>query len=410
MSHANHTTRDASKKPTLRLRVSPTAESILRSGHPWLFAGSVREQNREGDCGELAIVFDRNDCFLAVGLYDPDSPLRLRVLHAGKPTAIDAAWWRARLESTLARRRPLFDATTTGFRWMNGESDGWPGLVLDRYDTALVLKIYTAAWLPRLTEILGLILEALAPERVVLRLSRNIQEQALSKFQRRDGEVLHGTAPDGAVIFLENSVRFEAEVLRGQKTGFFLDQRENRRRVGELARGREVLNAFSFSGGFSLYAARGGATATTDLDISTHALESAKRNFALNQADANTARCRHETVQADTFEWLRGTRRQFGLIVLDPPSLAKRETERDGAIAAYGRLATDGIARLLPGGVLLAASCSAHVTADEFFAAVRQVAQRSKRPFTELTTTGHAPDHAATFLEAQYLKAIYLRF
>ena len=409
MSHTRPDVPDK-PKPTLRLRVSPTAESILRSGHPWLFAGSVREQNREGDCGELAVVFDRNNKFLAVGLYDPDSPLRLRALHAGKPTTIDAAWWRARLESALAKRRPLFDATTTGFRWINGESDGWPGHVLDRYDTTLVLKIYTAAWLPRLSEILGLILEALAPERVVLRLSRNIQEQALSKFQRRDGEMLHAAAPDSPVVFLENSVRFESEVLRGQKTGFFLDQRENRRRVGELARGREVLNGFSFSGGFSLYAARGGATATTDLDISTHALESAKRNFALNQADANTARCRHETVQADTFEWLRGTRREFGLIVLDPPSLAKRETERDGAIAAYGRLATDGIARLLPGGVLLAASCSAHVTADEFFAAVRQVAQRSKRPFTELTTTGHAPDHAATFLEAQYLKAIYLRF
>lgn len=397
-------------KPRLRLRVSPTAESILRSGHPWLFAGSVREQNREGDCGELAVVFDRNDRFLAIGLYDPDSPLRLRVLHAGKPLTLDTAWWRARLESALARRRPLFDTGTTGFRWINGESDGWPGLVLDRYDTTLVLKIYTAAWLPRLAEILSLILEAITPERIVLRLSRNIQEQAEALFQRRDGEILHGTAPEGPVIFLENGLRFEAEVLRGQKTGFFLDQRENRQRVGELAQGREVLNAFSFSGGFSLYAARGGATAAVDLDISAHALGSAKRNFALNQTEAAVARCRHETVQADTFKWLRDTRRQFGLIVLDPPSLAKREGERPGAIAAYGRLATDGIARLLPGGVLVAASCSAHVSAEEFFGTVRQSAQRSKRAFTELTTTGHAPDHAATFPEANYLKALYLRF
>ncbi len=397
-------------KPRLRLRVSPTAESILRSGHPWLFAGSVREQNREGDCGELAVVFDRNDCFLAIGLYDPGSPLRLRVLHAGKPLPLDTAWWRARLESALARRRPLFNTGTTGFRWINGESDGWPGLVLDRYDTTLVLKIYTAAWLPRLAEILSLILEALSPERVVLRLSRNIQEQALTQFQRRDGEILHGAAPESPVIFLENGLRFEAEVLRGQKTGFFLDQRENRQRVGELARGRELLNAFSFSGGFSLYAARGGATATLDLDISAHALESAKRNFALNQANANTALCRHETVQADTFEWLRDTRRQFGLIVLDPPSLAKREEERAGAIAAYGGLVAEGICRLLPGGVLVAASCSAHVSAEEFFGAVRQSAQRSKRAFTELATTGHAPDHAATFPEANYLKALYLRF
>jgi 23S rRNA (cytosine1962-C5)-methyltransferase len=199
--------------------------------------------------------------------------------------------------------------------------------------------------------------------------------------------------------------------LRGQKTGFFLDQRENRLEVEKLASGRDVLNAFSFSGGFSLYAARGGAKSVTDLDISPHALAAAQRNFQLNSANPAVACCRHECIQTDAFEWLAGNdARQFGLIVLDPPSLAKRETERAGAIRAYARLAADGIHRLARDGALVACSCSAHVSADEFFGAVRQAAANSRLRFTEMKTTRHAPDHAATFKEADYLKGIYLKF
>ena len=162
--------------PRLRLRVTAAAESVLRSGHPWLFADSIREQNRAGQAGELAVIYDRKDRFLATGLFDPDSPIRVRLLHVGKPRAIDRDWWSERLTRALEARQGLFDEQTTGFRWINGESDGWPGLVLDRYDRTLVLKLYTAAWLPRLEEIAGLITGRLRPERIVLRLSRNIQE------------------------------------------------------------------------------------------------------------------------------------------------------------------------------------------------------------------------------------------
>src|SRR6266536_2128796 len=144
-------------KTMLRLRVTAAAEVAIRSGHPWLFDKSLREQNREGRLGELAAVYDRKDRFLAIGLFDPDSPLRVRVLHAGNPVTIDEAWWRERLRQAIARRDGLFDERTTGYRWINGESDGWPGLVLDRYDTTLVLKLYTAAWLPRLEEVVDLI-------------------------------------------------------------------------------------------------------------------------------------------------------------------------------------------------------------------------------------------------------------
>jgi 23S rRNA (cytosine1962-C5)-methyltransferase len=395
----------------LRLRVTAAAESILRSGHPWLFAESIREQNREGKLGELAVVFDRNDRFLAVGLYDPESPIRLRVLHTGKPQTINRDWWAARLEQSLARRKDLFDGQTTGFRWINGESDGWPGLVLDRYDRTLVLKLYTAAWLPLGQEIAALINERLQPERIVLRLSRNIRTQAESEFTKTDGEVIHGPPMAEPAVFMETGLRFEADVLRGQKTGFFLDQRENRRRVEALARGRSVLNAFSFTGGFSVYAARGGARAVTDLDLSRHALAGARRNFALNQDNARVAGFPHELAQADAFEWLSGNaKRKFDLIVLDPPSLAKREAERAGAIRAYQRLARLGIEHLERDGILVACSCSAHVTAEEFFGAVRGAAASTGRKFAELETTGQPPDHPAGFKEGDYLKAIFVCF
>ncbi len=383
---------------------------MIRGGHPWLYDASIREQNRPGQPGELAVLFDRSDKFLALGLYDPLSPIRVRVLHCGKPVTADDNWWRARLQTTLARRDGLFDAQTTGHRCISGESDGWPGLVLDRYDTTFVLKLYSAAWLPRVGEVVGWLREALQPERLVLRLSRNIQSLAEKEFNLREGQMLIGDAPQGPVVFLETGIRFEAEVIRGQKTGFFLDQRENRRRVETLAAGRDVLNAFSFSGGFSLYAARGGARSTTDLDISSHALDSARRNFALNAANPHIAACRHECAQADTFDWLAAsTRADFDLVILDPPSLAKREAERAGAIQAYRRLTLLGLPRLRPGGILVAASCSAHVSAPEFHDAVLDALRSSRRKFVELVRTAHAPDHPATFPEAQYLKCLFAR-
>ncbi len=439
-----------SGRASLRLRITAAAESIVRGGHPWVFAQSVRGQNRPGATGELAVIFDRADRFLAVGLFDAQSPIRVRVLHAGKPQKIDTPWWRQRAASAFALRRGLFDPQTTGFRCINGENDGWPGLVLDQYDTTRVLKLYTAAWLPRLDETAALLK---GEGRLVLRLSRNIQKQALDDFGLKDGRILHGAALngphldtatsgfvnslsprsgervrerglsnpsvavsrcaplDGPVIFLENGLRFEADVLRGQKTGFFLDQRENRRNVEALARGRSVLNLFSYSGGFSLYAARGGAAGVCSLDISEHALAAARRNFALNQDQPAVARCRHETLQADAFLWLRRNPEQrFDLIVLDPPSLAKRESQKDDAIAAYAKLIEAGLARLNKNGILVAASCSAHVSADEFFSLARASAQKSGRKFNELRTTRHPADHPATFPEGEYLKCIYLGF
>jgi 23S rRNA (cytosine1962-C5)-methyltransferase len=381
----------------------------VRSGHPWIFSNSIREQNREGAMGELSVVYDRNDRFLALGLFDPESPLRVRVLHKGKPVRVTDDWWRARLTEAIARRVGILDERTTGGRLIHGESDGWPGLVLDQYGDVLVLKLYTAAWISRVPLLGEMLRDTLRPKTIVLRLSRNVRP-AFADGGFSDGQILLGDQIHGPVVFLETGIRFEADVIHGQKTGFFLDQRENRREVEVLARDGDVLNAFSFSGGFSLYAARGGARSVTDLDISAHALASAKKNFALNQADPAIARCRHEAIQADAFEWLGANdEKWFDLIVLDPPSLAKREMERAGALRAYARLAARAIRHLRPGGILVAASCSAHVGAVEFFGVVSAAAANSRRKFEVIKSTRHAPDHPATFAEAEYLKCIYLR-
>jgi len=400
----------AESTPSLKLRVSQKVETILRAGHPWLFSDSIRELSRPGQTGELAIIYDRKDRFLGMGLFDPDGPIRVRMLHVGKPQKVDRAWWQQHLTVALDRRRNLFDSQTNGYRLCNGESDGWPGLVLDRYDSTLVLKIYTTVWLSRLNEIVELIAEQVPHTHLILRLSRNIQDKALPF---TDGQTLRGPTLLEPVVFLESGIRFEIDGVRGQKTGFYLDQRENRRLVESLAHGRRVLNAFSFSGGFSLYAARGGAVSVTDLDISPHALAAADRNFALNLHGPAIAHCRHASVKTDVFDWLNSPTvppRSFDLIILDPPSLARRESERAQAIRAYGRLVHSAIELLAPKGILVACSCSAHVSTPEFLDAVRTAATQSGRPFTELQTTGHAPDHPATFPEANYLKAIYLEF
>jgi len=401
----------APSKQRLKLTLRPTAESIVRSGHPWIYSDSIRTQNREGEAGELAVIYDRRDKFLALGFYDPDSPLRVRVLHVGKAVTLDEAWWKQRLDETISRREGIADAQTNGLRLINGESDGWPGLVLDRYADTLVLKLYAAAWLERLDQLERMFVEGLKPARIVLRLSRNLQDST-GRMQpsREDGEILVGEPLEGVVTFLESGLKFESDVLKGQKTGFFLDQRENRRWVESFARGADVLNAFSFTGAFSLYAARGGARSVTDLDISQHALDAARRNRSLNLSDPGIAACEFRTIRDDAFAWLDcAVPGQFDLVIVDPPSLAKRESERAGAIRAYERLNIHALQLLRPGGTLLAASCSAHVSAEELFGAVRGAVRLSGRRFEELGTRFHAPDHLATFPEANYLKAIAFR-
>jgi 23S rRNA (cytosine1962-C5)-methyltransferase len=218
-----------------------------------------------------------------------------------------------------------------------------------------------------------------------------------------------GEPPSEPIHFTENGLAFAADVVQGQKTGFFLDQRDNRARVRGLAAGKRVLNVFAYTGGFSVYAAAGGAREVVSLDVSAPALAHAARNFALNQALPAVAACQHSTWAADAFEALAGLAAQppFDLVVVDPPALAKQAAETQPALRAYERLTRLSLAALAPGGTLVIASCSSRVSAVAFFAAVQRAARAAGRPLVEFDRTGHAIDHPVRFPEGAYLKCVY---
>lgn len=391
-------------KPRLRISLFPRAETAVRAGHPWVYADSIKSQNREGETGEFAVIYDRRDRFFAIGLFEAESPIRIRILHCGAPSNINRQWWIDKVQQAFHKRKNhILNASTNGARLINGESEGFPGIVADFYAGTLVVKVYSASWLVHWEEIESVFREVFQPNTLILRLSRNITELA-DKLGYREG--FRGEQGEEKVIFLENGIQFEAEVLKGQKTGFFLDQRENRARLEELSKGRNVLNVFSFTGGFSLYAARGGARSVTDVDLSCHALESAKRNFFMNSNLSATA---YHSVQADAFRWLEETGERYDIIITDPPSLAKRESERAGAVRAYKRLNFAAIRALEPNGILLAASCSAHVNQAEFYSSIAEVLRVNGKLYRELWRSGHAQDHPARFPEAEYLKAICIQ-
>lgn len=396
----------------LALRVTRDAQRALRAGHPWLYDRSITSQSASGAPGDLAVIFDDHRRFLAVGLYDPASPLRVRVLQHDQPAPIDAAFLAQRLAAAAQRRAPLLAASppTDGYRLVYGEGDGLPGLVIDRYDRILVIKLYSAAWIPWLHALLPALAEQQPAQWVVLRLSRTVQAQPHALLGLADGVTLAGAPPPEPWTFNENGLRFEVDVLRGQKTGFFLDQRDNRARVETLAAGRSTLNVFAYTGGFSLYAARGGAPAVTSLDLSAPALAAAVRNFSLNRHLPAVAAAQHDIIVADAFAGLKqlaAAGQRFGLVVVDPPAFAKQQSEIPAALRAYERLARLAAGVVQPRGQLVMASCSSRVSAPEFYAAVRRGAAAAGRTFHEFDHTEHPLDHPSPFPEGAYLKCLY---
>ena len=422
----------------LALRLRAPGERAVREGHPWVYEGSVRSVDASGPppaAGDVGVVFDRKGRFLAAGLYDPDDAVRLRILASGTPTRVGQALVAQRLEHALRQRIPLSQAengesgdgrVTDGFRVVNGEGDGLPGVVLDRYGDTAVLKLYSAAWLPRLRELVPAVVDVLAPTSLLALVSRRVAAHPLCPSELRIGALLHGPDPGPALPFRENGVRLEAHPLEGHKTGFYLDQRDNRGRVEEEARrlagergSLRALNVFSYSGGFSLYAARGGLAgvqASSDggvevvsVDAAGPALRQAERHFALNEVEVGEAV--HRTVEGDAFQVMDRMARdggRFHLIILDPPSFAMRKEQRDGALAAYGRLTRAALPLLEPGGTLVQASCSSRVESEAFYRVVRRRVLESGRRWENESRWGHALDHPIGPPEGEYLKCLFM--
>ena len=393
----------------IAIKVKSSVEKIIRKGHPWLFENGITKVSKEGKAGDLAIIFDnKKNKFLAIGLYDPFSPIRVKVLQANKSANINEAWFENKIQSAYDKRLPLLQTKTNSYRLIYGENDGLPSLIADVYDDVLVMKIYSLIWLPFLEILQPILLKISQCKTLVLRLSRNVQQQKAELNGLHDGQVLHGILENETIIFTEHGLKFQANVIKGHKTGYFLDHRHNRKKVGELAKGKRVLDVFSYAGGFSVHALAGGAKEVISLDISKQALALSEENAALN-----SHRGQHKTMAIDAFEGLEQLRRQgkkFDLVIIDPPSFAKKDAEKQRALHSYGRLAKLGVQLVAKNGILLLASCSSRVTADEFFETVLPIVQNTKRPFHIIEKTFHDIDHPISFREGAYLKSIYLQF
>ncbi len=400
----------------IALRVSAPAERAIRHGHPWIFDQAITEQSHTGAPGDLAVIFDQKRRFIAIGLYDPTSSIRVRILQRNQPATIDAAWFQTKLVAATRLRKPLTEQptefVTDGYRLVHGENDGLPGLVIDRYAETLVLKIYSPIWIPHLADFCSALCRTNPVERVILRLSRSLKKQSEFLYGLEDGMTLIGQAPEGLLLFRENGLTFECDPIHGQKTGFFLDQRENRARVERLSTGKTVLNVFAYTGGFSVYAARGGAKQVVSVDISAPALQAAIQNFSHNQHIPTVKSALHETIAADAFEVLarmESQKRLFDLVIIDPPMFAQNQDQIAAGLSAYRKLTRLGLGVLHSGGILVQASCSSRIDAETFFDSIHQTARESGRRLTEIERTGHALDHPIKFEEGAYLKCLFAR-
>ena len=397
-------------KPSVQriaLRVSVEAEKIIRQGHPWVFDQSIIEQSHRGVPGELAVIFDSKRKFLAIGLYDPTSPIRVRILQKGKPAPIDSNWFQEKIKTAIALREPLKKKNTNGYRLVHGENDGLPGLVIDRYAETLVIKLYTPAWVPHLQEVCSALNSF---QHLILRLSRSLNKQSKYLHGLTDGMTLTPQSHVNLILFKENGLIFECDPINGQKTGFFLDQRENRERVKKLSKDKTVLNVFSYTGGFSLYAADGGAKEVVSVDFSTPAIQATLRNIEHNQHLPNIKSAKFETIAKDAFEVLtemKENNRKFDIVILDPPMFAQNQSQIETALSAYRKLTQLGLNVLKPNGILVQASCSSRVDAESFFETVHRSAKEAGRPLKEIERTGHALDHPITFKEGAYLKCLF---
>ena len=392
---------------TLAVKLTVIGERSLRAAHPWIFSESIEKVNKDGAEGDIAIIFSHTkNKAIGVGLYDPDSPIRIKMLHAGSGAKLNSDFFSEKIQKAFALRHELLETETNSYRLLFGENDGFPGFIADVYAKVLVVKLYSAIWFPFLETILNHLVEVASCESIVLRLGRNLQ--AKDTFGLKDGMVLFGELKNEEVEFTEHGVRFSANVIKGHKTGYFLDHRHNRKRVGELSTGKKVLDVFSYAGGFSVHALVGGAREVTSLDISKQALDLALANGKLNSYAGM-----HRTIVGDAFEAmlkLINQQERFDLVVIDPPSFAKSKKEVALAMKKYAQLAQLGEKLTAKGGMLVLASCSSRVPAEDFFKINETVLKNQPRRFSIYLKTAHDVDHPVTFKEGAYLKCGYYKF
>ncbi len=396
-------------KAEAELKLQKDLARHLRAGHPWVFRKAVERAPKDLAAGAIVDVTD-GDRFVARGYYDPRSAITVRILTREPAEAVDAVFWRRRIARAIALRKELVH-DTTGLRLVHGEGDGLPGVVVDRYEGFAVLKLYSAGLTPHraaIVEALRAEVEGLAGVYGRDEIPRDDDEE---EGGAPAGRVLWGAEPPEHIETVEHGMKVLVDVRKGQKTGHFLDQRENRRMVRELARGRaESLNLFSYTGGFSVAAALGGCSHVVSVDVDQDAIALARQNFKVNGLDMAD----HAFATEDCFDLLARYKREgrrFDLVVCDPPAFAKSQKAVEGAIAGYASLNRAALAVLAPGGLLVTASCSARVSVEQFSDAVKEAAFKARVDLQLVQETRQPPDHPVSlqFREGRYLKCMVLR-
>jgi 23S rRNA (cytosine1962-C5)-methyltransferase len=403
-----------------KVMVNRHGADAVRRGHPWIFRsamGHVSSSRHPADARIVTIVSETGDA-IGCGVYDPDSPIALRVWGVGAQGRLDASIFAERLVRALALRQELFaDGTTTAYRILNGEGDRTPGFVIDRYGDVAVIRIDGEAARAVSPILLGPPVERILRDAgihtLLERTSRRTAQAGAERAEAKSITVRFGTEPT-SVRVSEHGVPFLVDVMRGQKTGAFLDQRENRRRVGELVArrlraglGARVLNLCSYTGGFSQRAALAGGIVTS-VDVAAKAHGTAQESFKLAGIPIGP----HSFVTADAFAWLAEQKRKghhWDVVISDPPSFAPSERAKPNAISAYRALHRACVEVLAPGGTFVAASCSSHVSAEDFLTTLDDIALgRSDLRLVDLF--GPPPDHPTlpSFPEGRYLKLAVL--
>ena len=376
--------------------------------HPWIFSGAIERVEGEVADGDVVEVRDAGRNWLARGTLNRRSQIAVRLLTWRQDEAVDRDFWRRRLAQAVAARQALADdSTTTAYRLVHAKSDYLPGLVVDRYGEWLVVQFLTLGVERRRGEIVAALVDLLAPWGIYER--SDVEVRAKEGLAQRAGP-LWGEEPPELVEILEDGHHFLVDVRQGHKTGFYLDQRENRSRLLAFCDGAEVLDAFAYTGAFGVCAAAGGASQVTLVESSAPALDLARRHVALNDLDHRSV----EHVQGDVFSVLRGYRaqgRRFGVVVLDPPKFAHSEREVKRAARAYKDVNLLAFRLLRPGGVLFTFSCSGAVSADLFQKVVFGAAVDAEREAQIIGVLAQGADHpvALTFPEGAYLKGLICR-
>ena len=380
----------------------------VRQRHPWVFSGAVAHLEGDPAPGDVVEVQSADGCWLARGYFNPHSQIVVRLLTWDPAETIDAAFWRRRLQRAISARQDLLTSPQiTACRLVHAESDGLPGLVVDRYGDWLVVQFLTLGVEVRRELLTALLMEMWTPQGIYER--SDVDVRSLEGLSPRTG-VLAGQEPPDLVEILEYGHRFLVDVKRGQKTGFYLDQRENRRLAASYCTGRTVLNAFAYTGAFGVYAAAHGAGPITHVETSADALALARRNMELNGYGGRD----DEYVTGDAFQVLRRYReagRRFGVVILDPPKFAHTQAQVSRAARGYKDINMLALQLLEPGGFLVTFSCSGRVSVDLFQKIVFAATVDAGRDAQIVWRLSQGPDHPVllTFPEGEYLKGFVCR-